>query len=112
MPRITSFRSWAGSPKWFTDNYHAGYLLQGHGFGRARGTVTINGRRQRVLTWTPREVKIAIPRYDIYLSAAHAPRVVVKTAAGRRGTEFLAVPPMWNDGSIAPVKEISYRRAV
>ncbi len=109
--QIESFRYWDGSPKWYTDDYHAGYLIQGQGFGRARGTVTIDGRRQQILVWTPRKIKIAIPRYEIYWRTAYAPRVVVTTAAGRRGPEFLAIPPMWNDGSIAPVKEISYCRA-
>ncbi len=109
--KIETFTLWGGSPKWFTDDYHAGYLIQGQGFGRARGTVTIDGHPQKILVWTQRKIKIAIPRYDIYWSAARAPRVVVTTAARRRGPEFMAIPPMWNDGSIAPVKEISYRRA-
>ena len=109
--KIESVNYYCGAPKWLGSYRYPGYWIRGRGFGRKAGLVTIDGEAQQVVSWEPEKILIAEPGNDIYWRSAYAPRVVVTTAAGRRGPEFMAIPPMWNDGSIAPVKEVSYRLA-
>ncbi len=108
---VDSVQFHSGAPAWLGSYRYPGYWIRGRGFGTRRGLVTIDGQPQTVVEWSPDSILIAEPRYDIYWRSAHAPRVVVQPIARRRGPEFMAIPPMWNDGSIAPVKEISYCRA-
>ena len=109
--KIEKVTYYCGAPKWLGTYRYPGYWIRGRGFGTKPGLVTINGEAQKVVSWEPDQILIAQPRYDIYWRAAHAPSVVVQPIARRPAPEFMAIPPMWNDGSIAPVKEVSYRLA-
>jgi hypothetical protein len=60
--QIESVDYYGGAPAWLTTSHRRpGYWIRGRGFGNRPGVVTINGRVQRVVEWSPDRILIALP---------------------------------------------------
>ncbi len=77
---IESVDYYGGSPAWLGSYRYAGYWIRGRGFGRKAGTVTIDGKAQRVISWEPDRILIAKPDRDPFWNPCRPPVFEVTTA--------------------------------
>ena len=81
---INTIDYYGGSPAWLGSYRYAGYWIRGRGFGRKAGTVTIDGKTQRVISWEPDRILIAKPDRDPFWNPARAPEVMVEVTTAKR----------------------------
>ena len=82
--KIESVDYYGGSPAWLGSYRYAGYWIRGRGFGRKAGTVTIDGKAQRVISWESDRILIAKPDRDPFWNPARAPEVMVEVTTAKR----------------------------
>jgi len=81
---VESVQFHGGSPAWLGSYRYAGYWIRGRGFGRKAGTVTIDGKPQRVVSWEPGRILITKPDRDPFWNPARAPEVMVEVTTAKR----------------------------
>jgi len=82
--QIESVTYYSGAPAWLGSYRYAGYWIKGRGFGSQPGIVTINGQHQRVVSWGPVRILIAMPATDPFWNPARAPEVMVEVTTAKR----------------------------
>lgn len=83
--QVESVQFHSGAPAWLGSYRYPGYWIKGRGFGRKVGTVTIDGKPQRVVSWEPGSILIAKPDRNPFWNSARAPEVLVDVTTSKRG---------------------------
>jgi len=83
--KIEKVTYYGGAPAWLGSYRYAGYWIRGRGFGTEPGLVTIGGEAQRVISWEPGSILIAMPNHDLFWNPARAPEVMVEVTTAKHG---------------------------